>query len=255
MVTAFVDRDNRVNNLGREPVSGVADFLHPHGYSATGRTAKSMHRDNASLAAFPLLARLHTRRPRDDRTRDLGSRLFGVFARRERQHDERSLVLAADAEAVARPRDAAGKRNRHNLAHLAILVRRHSHLLFLGRDPQDHVAEGSPGPSMALRRLPEPKVCAGCAQVLWTSVYVIGYMLAILGRAKVMIIKQLTALAVLALTLSGCAPLPIGTAAGGATALVVTDPHWCREHRNYRYDLEWHLHHCGGWCTVSGCGH
>src|ERR1700722_17618321 len=52
MVTAFVDRDNRVNNLGREPVSGVADFLHPHGYSATGRTASSMHRDNASLAAF-----------------------------------------------------------------------------------------------------------------------------------------------------------------------------------------------------------
>jgi hypothetical protein len=106
-----------------------------------------------------------------------------------------------------------------------------------------------------LRPLPEPKVCAGCAQVLWTPVYVIGYMLAILGRAKVMIIKQLAALAVLALTLSGCAPLPIGTAAGGATALVVTDPHWCREHRYYRYDLEWHLHHCGGWCTQSGCGH
>jgi hypothetical protein len=70
-----------------------------------------------------------------------------------------------------------------------------------------------------------------------------------------MIIKQLAALAVLALTLSGCAPLPIGEAAGGAAALVVTDPHWCREHRYYRYDLEWHLHHCGGWCTVSGCGH
>jgi hypothetical protein len=32
--------------------------------------------------------------------------------------------------------------------------------------------------------LPEPKVCAGCAQVLWTPVYVVGYMLAILGRAK-----------------------------------------------------------------------
>ena len=44
-----------------------------------------------------------------------------------------------------------------------------------------------------------------------------------------MIIKQLAALAVLALTLSGCAPLPIGAAAGGATALVVTDPHWCKE--------------------------
>jgi hypothetical protein len=32
--------------------------------------------------------------------------------------------------------------------------------------------------------LPEPKVCAGCAQVLWTPVCDIGYMLAILGRAK-----------------------------------------------------------------------
>jgi hypothetical protein len=62
-----------------------------------------------------------------------------------------------------------------------------------------------------------------------------------------MIIKQLPALAVLALTLSGCAPLPIGAGAGGATALAVTDPHWCREHRYYRYDLAWHLHHCGRW--------
>ena len=34
-----------------------------------------------------------------DGTRDLGSRLFGVFPRRERQRDERSLVLAADAGA------------------------------------------------------------------------------------------------------------------------------------------------------------
>jgi hypothetical protein len=76
-----------------------------------------------------------------DRTRDLGSRLFGVFPRRERQCDERSLILAADAEAVARPRHATGKRHRHNLAHLAILVRRLGHLLFLGRDSQDHVAE------------------------------------------------------------------------------------------------------------------
>jgi len=69
-----------------------------------------------------------------------------------------------------------------------------------------------------------------------------------------MIFKQLAALAVLALTLSGCAPLPIGAAAGGAPGLV-NDPHWCREHRFYRYDLVWHLHHCGGWCTQSGCGH
>ena len=81
-----------------------------------------------------------------------------------------------------------------------------------------------------------------------------------------MIIKQLAALAVLALTLSGCVPSPIGVtaggatslsnaAAGGATAAVVTHRHWCREHRFYRYDLAWHLHHCGGWCTASGCGH
>ena len=68
-----------------------------------------------------------------DGTRDLGSRLFGVFPRRQRQRDERSLVLAADAEAAALPRDATGKRHRHNIAHLAILVRRHSRLLFLDR--------------------------------------------------------------------------------------------------------------------------
>jgi hypothetical protein len=64
-----------------------------------------------------------------------------VFPRRKRQRDERSLVLAADAEAVARPRDAAGKRHRHNLADFAILVRRHSRLLFLSRQPQGHIAE------------------------------------------------------------------------------------------------------------------
>lgn len=63
---------------------------------------------------------------------------------------------------------------------------------------------------------------------------------------------QFAALVVLALTLSSCVSSPIGAAAGGATA---HDPHWCREHRFYRYDLAWHLHHCGGWCTASGCGH
>ena len=47
-----------------------------------------------------------------DGTRDLGSRLFGVFPRPKRQRDERSLVLAADAEAVSRSRNAAGKRHR-----------------------------------------------------------------------------------------------------------------------------------------------
>jgi hypothetical protein len=36
-----------VNNLGREAVPGVADFLHPLGYSAIGRTASSTRRDNA----------------------------------------------------------------------------------------------------------------------------------------------------------------------------------------------------------------
>lgn len=80
-------------------------------------------------------------------------------------------------------------------------------------------------------------------------------MLAILEGQRVMMIKQLGALAVLALTLSGYAPSPIDPAAGAATGLVVSDPHWCRERRYYRYDLEWHIHHCGGWCTQSGCGH
>jgi hypothetical protein len=44
-----------------------------------------------------------------------------------------------------------------------------------------------------------------------------------------MIIKQLAALAVVVLTLSGCARSSIGAAAGGATALVVTDRQGCRE--------------------------
>ena len=62
-----------------------------------------------------------------------------------------------------------------------------------------------------------------------------------------MIIKQFAALAALALALSGCAPSLNSAAAGGATAVAVNDPHWCREHRFYRYDLAWHLHHCGHW--------
>jgi hypothetical protein len=36
-----------MKNLGREPVSGVADFLHPLDHSATGRTASPTRRDNA----------------------------------------------------------------------------------------------------------------------------------------------------------------------------------------------------------------
>jgi hypothetical protein len=71
--------------------------------------------------------------------------------------------------------------------------------------------------------------------------------LAILGMAKAMIIKQFAALAVLALALSGCATSLSNAAAGGATAAVVPHRHWCREHRFYRYDLAWHLHHCGFW--------
>jgi hypothetical protein len=42
-----IEPDRLVNNLGREAVSGVADFLHPLGYSATGRTASPTRRDNA----------------------------------------------------------------------------------------------------------------------------------------------------------------------------------------------------------------
>jgi hypothetical protein len=62
-----------------------------------------------------------------------------------------------------------------------------------------------------------------------------------------MIIKQFAALAVLALALSGCATSLNNESAGGATTAVVTHPHWCREHRFYRYDLAWKLHHCGFW--------
>src|SRR5271157_1854403 len=36
-----------VNDLGRETIPAVADFLHPLGYSATGRTASPNRRDNA----------------------------------------------------------------------------------------------------------------------------------------------------------------------------------------------------------------
>src|SRR5271157_959494 len=39
-----------VNDLGRETIPAVADFLHPLGYSATGRTASPTRRDNAGQA-------------------------------------------------------------------------------------------------------------------------------------------------------------------------------------------------------------
>ena len=38
-----------VNDLGRETIPAVADFLHPLGYSATGRTASPTRRDNAGV--------------------------------------------------------------------------------------------------------------------------------------------------------------------------------------------------------------
>jgi hypothetical protein len=85
---------------------------------------------------------------------------------------------------------------------------------------------------------------AALSRALRTWDYVV---LATLGRAKGMIIKQFAALAVLALALSGCATSLNNASAGGATTAVVTRPHWCREHRFYRYDLAWKLHHCGFW--------
>src|ERR1700722_14968588 len=36
-----------VNDLGRETIPAVADFLHPLGYSTTGRTPTTTRRDNA----------------------------------------------------------------------------------------------------------------------------------------------------------------------------------------------------------------
>src|ERR1700722_18361976 len=37
-----------VNDLGRETIPAVADFLHPLGYSTTGRAATTTRRDNAA---------------------------------------------------------------------------------------------------------------------------------------------------------------------------------------------------------------
>src|SRR5208283_2557479 len=42
-----------VNDLRRETIPAVADFLHPLGYSATGRIASPTRRDNA-IAALQL---------------------------------------------------------------------------------------------------------------------------------------------------------------------------------------------------------
>src|SRR3984957_11440900 len=38
------------NDLGRETIPAVTDFLHPLGYSTTGRTATTTRRDNALWA-------------------------------------------------------------------------------------------------------------------------------------------------------------------------------------------------------------
>jgi hypothetical protein len=45
-----IEPDRLVNNLGLEAVSDVADFLHPLGYSATGRAASPARRDNAAVS-------------------------------------------------------------------------------------------------------------------------------------------------------------------------------------------------------------
>src|SRR5271157_5149431 len=47
-----------VNDLGRETIPAVADFLHPLGYSATGRTASPTRRDNAFFA--PSILSVHS---------------------------------------------------------------------------------------------------------------------------------------------------------------------------------------------------
>src|SRR5271154_5043208 len=49
-----------VNDLRRETISAVADFLHPLGYSAMGRTASPTRRDNARRHAVLGAARLRT---------------------------------------------------------------------------------------------------------------------------------------------------------------------------------------------------
>ena len=45
-----VEPNRLVNDLGREPVSSVADLLHPAGYRVTRRTASPSRRDDAPQA-------------------------------------------------------------------------------------------------------------------------------------------------------------------------------------------------------------
>jgi hypothetical protein len=45
-----VEPDRLVNDVGRETIAALADFLHPLGYSAKGRTAGPTRRDNADSA-------------------------------------------------------------------------------------------------------------------------------------------------------------------------------------------------------------
>src|SRR5271156_284766 len=66
-----------VNDLRRETISAVADFLHPLGYSATGRTASPTPLDNASpIISSGACAQRHalrTRLPPRVRSWNIGS--------------------------------------------------------------------------------------------------------------------------------------------------------------------------------------
>jgi hypothetical protein len=68
-----------VNDLRRETIPAVADFLHPLGYSATGRTASPTRRDNADRSD-PETAAGHPRwvRPLADYERRMTSEVHGT---------------------------------------------------------------------------------------------------------------------------------------------------------------------------------
>jgi hypothetical protein len=90
-------RSERVPHYSDAPSPPVPCYVR-HNLEGAGGTPRPRFRPNLRRDLNSL----------SDGTRDLRSRLFGVFPRPKRQRDKRSLVLAADAEAVARPATPLG---------------------------------------------------------------------------------------------------------------------------------------------------
>ena len=86
-----------LNDLGREPVTRVADFLHPLGYRAASGTASAALRDNAEGVAVSEL------RPRDRTIHQAVANAYAIVRSRsdDRQHDqERKPHVSGDMLAV-----------------------------------------------------------------------------------------------------------------------------------------------------------